>query len=1011
MGLRRRRAVDYTSGSGSNTLTFTYHVVAGNQNPDLDYVSTTALGLNGGSMVDVGGNTPDLTLPAPGAANSLGANKNLVIDTQPIITNVTSSAADATYTTGDIPISVVFSKPVFVTNVPQLTLATGPSKTTAVNYASGDGTTTLTFTYHVLAGDTSVDLDYASSGAIVLAGGASITDADIHAANLTLPAPGAAGSLGANKNIVIATVPIVTNVTSATADGAYKAGTVIPIEVTFTEAVTVAGGTPTLRLRSSLLGTELASYVSGSGTDKLVFDYTVTSGDGIADLDYDAGGALQLNGATIKRLGASDDALLLLPTPGGVGSLGANKNILIDTAAPTDITFTAPTGPLSFTGASTTITGTAADAGDSGLSAVELTVGRPGAGGTEYWTGTAGVWDASEHWLLATGTATWSYLWTFDPASQDGSPTYTIQARATDGAGNETLSPTVTDLKVDNSGPKVTKVDSTTVDGGYAASAPISIQVYFSESVVVTGTPTLTLSTGAPVTTAVNYTGGTGTNVLTFSYTVIAGNYSADLAYASTGALAGTIKDALGNVADLTLPAPGADGSLSLNRNLLIDAVAPTAASVVAPASGGGYSAVIGHTLPASFSGSAVDNLGGVGLAANSTTFILRRGSSNYWNGTDWTSTTAVWLGTTHDVTTGDAPATWLSAVAMPNWATETNGTYTVQAKAIDTLGNVRTGTAITFSLDTVAPNLATMTTPTPNTSYPSSSVPLVFHGSVADATATGSGLVASSTTFTLQRYLDGKYWNGTIWVSVVAPGTPPALSTANAATTGSTSTTWDSTATMPSWGAEESGDFFVRVTAYDKAGNKFTGNQYKFTLLGSTGGATGSGVDAGGSGIAWLNAGSVTADDDINVATCSVPAFGSGTSNFLNATNFGISGIPSNAILDGLSVNVNRWISSTLGGSVTTSTAQLLKAGAQIGANKGTSATWSSDSTTNQTYSWTAAELASAGVTMADLSNPSFGFAMQVTLGVALLGGRPTSTTSRWWPPGTSRWTPRLRW
>jgi len=67
--------VDYTSGSGTDTLTFTYTVASGHTNTDLDYVSTTALSLNGGTIQNA-----DLTLPTPGTTDSLGANKDLIID-------------------------------------------------------------------------------------------------------------------------------------------------------------------------------------------------------------------------------------------------------------------------------------------------------------------------------------------------------------------------------------------------------------------------------------------------------------------------------------------------------------------------------------------------------------------------------------------------------------------------------------------------------------------------------------------------------------------------------------------------------------------------------------------------------------------------------------------------------------------------------------------------------------------------------------------------------------------
>ena len=73
--------VDYSSGSGTDTLTFQYTVASGQISADLDYASTTALILNGGTIKNGIFGDAILTLPAPGAAGSLGANNALVIDT------------------------------------------------------------------------------------------------------------------------------------------------------------------------------------------------------------------------------------------------------------------------------------------------------------------------------------------------------------------------------------------------------------------------------------------------------------------------------------------------------------------------------------------------------------------------------------------------------------------------------------------------------------------------------------------------------------------------------------------------------------------------------------------------------------------------------------------------------------------------------------------------------------------------------------------------------------------
>ena len=213
-------AVNYTSGTGTAALTFTYTVAAGDASVDLDYLATTSLALNGGTIKDLAGNAATLTLAAPGAAGSLGANKALVVDTVgPTVTTVTSSTANGLYTVGAVlPIQVNFDKAVTVTGTPRLTLETG-AVNEVVNYTSGSGTTVLTFNYTVVAGDTSADLNYTGTGALALNGG-TIKDALNNNATLTLPATTSANALKGTKDLVIdTTAPTVTNVTSSTANG------------------------------------------------------------------------------------------------------------------------------------------------------------------------------------------------------------------------------------------------------------------------------------------------------------------------------------------------------------------------------------------------------------------------------------------------------------------------------------------------------------------------------------------------------------------------------------------------------------------------------------------------------------------------------------------------------------------------------------------------------------------------------------------------------------------------
>jgi hypothetical protein len=62
---------------------FSYTVAAGHVSNHLDYASASALTLNGGTIRDSAGNDANLALAPPGSPGSLGANKNLIVDTTP----------------------------------------------------------------------------------------------------------------------------------------------------------------------------------------------------------------------------------------------------------------------------------------------------------------------------------------------------------------------------------------------------------------------------------------------------------------------------------------------------------------------------------------------------------------------------------------------------------------------------------------------------------------------------------------------------------------------------------------------------------------------------------------------------------------------------------------------------------------------------------------------------------------------------------------------------------------
>ena len=247
------------------------------------------------------------------AIDSLGntdpspASYTWVVDTTAPTAVITSLAPDPTNTT-PIPVTITFSEPVYgfgsllaandlvVTNGIASDLITG-----------SDGSTVFTFT-----------ITPGGQGAVTV----QLKIGSVH-------------DLTGNNNTAVSNTlsrtydsiaPTITNVTSTVADGTYLSGAVIPITITFSEAVIVTG-TPQLTLETGVID-RVVNYISGSGTATLTFIYTSQSGDSSTDLDYVSSNALALNGGTIRDT-ATNNAILTLPAPGALGSLGANKEIVV----------------------------------------------------------------------------------------------------------------------------------------------------------------------------------------------------------------------------------------------------------------------------------------------------------------------------------------------------------------------------------------------------------------------------------------------------------------------------------------------------------------------------------------------------------------------------------------------------------------------------------------------------------------------------------------------------------
>jgi hypothetical protein len=108
----------------------------------------------------------------------------------------------------------------------------------------------------------------------------------------------------------------------------------------------------------------------------------------------------------------------------------------------------------------------------------------------------------------------------------------------------------------------VTSVTTSPGTGTLGVGKIVTLTVAFTETVTVTGgTPTLLLNDGGTA----KYTGGSGKNALTFTYTVAKGDTTPDLTVTGTALNGATIQHGAGNPADLTAAVANPAGVLQID--------------------------------------------------------------------------------------------------------------------------------------------------------------------------------------------------------------------------------------------------------------------------------------------------------------------------------------------------------------------------------------------------------------------------------------------------------------
>jgi hypothetical protein len=277
------RIATYVSGSGTTTLNFSYTVQTGDLSADLDYVSVNALSFNGGSVTNAVGTSATPTLPAPGAAGSLGANKAIVIGnldtTAPTVTSIArQSPTAATTNAASVTYRVTFSENVTGVDTGDFSLtATGASAGTIASVSASSGTT-VDVVVSTVTGAGTLRLDLKSSGT-------GIADS---AANAI-----AGGFTSGQTYTFDFTAPTVTSIVYSNPASSPTNATSLTWRVLFAEGVT---GVATSSFSLTATGTAAGSIatVTQVGSDSTGATYTVTansvSGAGTLRLDLKSSG-------------------------------------------------------------------------------------------------------------------------------------------------------------------------------------------------------------------------------------------------------------------------------------------------------------------------------------------------------------------------------------------------------------------------------------------------------------------------------------------------------------------------------------------------------------------------------------------------------------------------------------------------------------------------------------------------------------------------------------------------
>ncbi|MEI6882762.1 MAG: Ig-like domain-containing protein, partial [Bacteroidota bacterium] len=507
----------YVSGSGSTDIVFGYTILAGQDDANGIAIPSAALTLNGSTLKSIAGNSVML--------GNASVADNILYPVDTTAPSVVITASAASLKSGETSlICFTFSEdPETSFSLADITVKGG-----SLSELTGLGTvrrSTFTPTPNLDNGTSSITL-----------------------ANLSYnDTAGNLGTAGIAPSIKIDTLsPIINSVALSSATGSINntlnSGDTLSVKATFNDAVWVNtdGGSPTLALLVGI-STVQATYVSGSGTNDLLFSTTIVNGQ--TDIDGVAIpiNALTLNGATLTDAHGNVSSILSTAET-------SNATYMVDTTAP-KVAITSDVAALKV-GTTATITFTFSE--DPGISFA--------------WDGKAGDVVVSGGSLSAISGKGLTRTAVFTPTTNQGSGSASITVTdnsyqdTADNSGAAGATPT---LNLDTLAPIITSLTLTGSTGGLVSASDATVNnlnagdtlnatINFNDLITVNtlgGTPYLALSVGGTAVQAA-YVSGSGSNALVFTATV--GNGQNDSNGVAIGADAlnlngGTLKDPSGN--------------------------------------------------------------------------------------------------------------------------------------------------------------------------------------------------------------------------------------------------------------------------------------------------------------------------------------------------------------------------------------------------------------------------------------------------------------------------------